>query len=104
LERAGAHAKGYNKNSIGICYVGGLDKDFKPEDNRTDEQKVAMYQLIMELERRFNVDYIGGHCDLPKVTKACPSFDVKEWLYGLEENIERDKARCVAQGKGSKDI
>ncbi len=104
LERAGAHAKGYNKNSIGICYVGGLDKDFKPEDNRTDEQKIAMYQLIIELERRFNVDYIGGHCDLPKVTKACPSFDVKEWLYGLEENIKRDKARCVAQGKGSKDI
>lgn len=104
LERIGAHAKGFNRTSVGICYVGGLDKDFEPEDNRTDAQKIAMYELIKELEGRFNIAYIGGHCDLPRVTKACPSFDVQEWLYGIEENIERDKARCVAKGKGSKDI
>ena len=25
IERIGAHAKGHNQNSIGICYEGGLD-------------------------------------------------------------------------------
>ena len=35
LSRIGAHAKGYNRNSIGICYEGGLDKDGKPKDTRT---------------------------------------------------------------------
>ena len=27
LSRIGAHAKGYNRNSIGICYEGELDRD-----------------------------------------------------------------------------
>lgn len=104
LERAGAHAKGFNKHSIGICYVGGLDKNFEPEDNRTDAQKIAMYELIKELEQRFNIAYIGGHCDLPKVTKACPCFDVQHWLYGIEENIKRDEARYLAKGESPEDI
>lgn len=105
LDRAGAHAKGYNQSSIGICYVGGVSEgDHKPEDNRTDDQKLAMYELIVRLSERFHISDVLGHCDLPKVTKACPSFDVKEWLYGTEENIERDEARCVAKGKGAKDI
>ena len=29
LGRIGAHVKGFNRNSIGICYEGGLDKDGK---------------------------------------------------------------------------
>ena len=105
LERSGAHAKGFNKHSIGICYVGGLDKHFKPEDNRTDAQKIAMYELIVELQTRFpEIDVISGHCDLPKVTKACPCFDVQHWLYGIEENIKRDEARYLAKGESPEDI
>ena len=49
LSRIGAHAKGYNRNSIGICYEGGLDKDGKPKDTRTPEQRVALRQLVDEL-------------------------------------------------------
>ena len=50
LSRIGAHAKGYNRNSIGICYEGGLDKDGKPKDTRTPEQCVpALHPLGISL-------------------------------------------------------
>ena len=32
LERIGAHAKGFNAHSIGICYEGGLDCRGRPAD------------------------------------------------------------------------
>ena len=41
IERSGAHCKGQNKNSIGIAYVGGVDKDMNPKDTRTECQKEA---------------------------------------------------------------
>ena len=34
---AGAHAKGYNQHSIGICYEGGLTPDGEPADTRTPQ-------------------------------------------------------------------
>ena len=37
IGRVGAHCKGHNANSIGICYVGGLDKNGKSKDTRTDK-------------------------------------------------------------------
>ena len=46
LGRIGAHAKGFNRNSIGICYEGGLDKDGKPKDTRTPEQRYKHHQRI----------------------------------------------------------
>lgn len=86
LERVGSHAYGFNKGSIGICYVGGVDDNLKPEDNRTWEQKVSMRILIENLEERFpSITEVCGHCDLPRVTKACPSFDVKAWLNETED-------------------
>ena len=42
VSKAGAHAFGYNKRSIGVCYIGGVDMDGKPSDTRTEEQKRAM--------------------------------------------------------------
>ena len=35
IERIGAHAKGFNAHSIGICYEGGLDCRGRPADTRT---------------------------------------------------------------------
>ena len=40
----GAHCKGHNANSIGICYIGGLDKNGNPKDTRTPEQKKALLE------------------------------------------------------------
>ena len=42
IETVGAHCKGHNANSIGIAYVGGLDKNGRPKDTRTLPQKEAM--------------------------------------------------------------
>ena len=42
IERIGAHAKGHNQNSIGICYEGGLDCHGHPADTRTEWQIHSM--------------------------------------------------------------
>jgi N-acetyl-anhydromuramyl-L-alanine amidase AmpD len=103
VHRTGSHAYGYNKTSIGVCYIGGVDKDMQPEDNRTESQKDSLYRLINRLMRMYpDIKYVCGHRDLPGVTKACPSFDVKEWLN--EEDNKGNADRCVAKGKGSERI
>ena len=76
LHRSGAHTKGYNATSIGICYVGGMDKDKKPKDTRTEAQRKAMDQLIADLKMDHPTATIHGHNEF--AAKACPSFDVSK--------------------------
>jgi len=72
--QAGAHTQGHNANSIGICYVGGMDKDNrKPKDTRTPEQKAALIKLLTDLSAKYPSATIHGHRDF--ANKACPSFD-----------------------------
>ena len=73
----GAHAKHYNKNSIGICYEGGLDEKGKPADTRTEAQKRTLHALLYSLKADYPDAQILGHRDLPWVNKSCPCFDVK---------------------------
>lgn len=83
LSLIGAHAKGFNAHSIGICYEGGLDEHGFAADTRTPEQKKAMARLIVQLHQQFpTISQVLGHRDLPRVHKACPCFDAKE-LQGL---------------------
>lgn len=70
----GAHAKGYNSISIGICYEGGLDEQGHPADTRTEAQKSALLTLLRDLTTRYPVARILGHNELPHVAKACPCF------------------------------
>lgn len=72
--------KGFNKESVHVCYIGGIDKQGNPADNRTRLQKEAMFDLLVELSVRYPEAEIKGHRDFPNVVKACPSFDVKEWI------------------------
>ena len=90
LRRAGAHAKGLNKNSIGICYIGGVDINGKPKDTRTAAQKAALYKKTAELMNRFPEATVHGHNEFAK--KACPSFDAKaDWMaHVLTLPIERE--------------
>lgn len=78
---AGAHARGFNANSIGLCLIGGVDEDGKAEDNFTAVQKRRAKQYVEVLQALYDVpdENIIGHRDLPGVTKDCPSFDVQEW-------------------------
>lgn len=92
VARSGAHCKGWNERSIGICYIGGLDANGLPADTRTDAQKRILYQLIMELQREYGILCVLGHRDTSpdlngdgmiepyEYMKACPCFDVKEFL------------------------
>ena len=73
----GAHARGYNQRSIGICYEGGLTPEGEYDDTRTARQKVALKRLLKELRKRYPQAHILGHRDLPHVSKACPCFDAE---------------------------
>lgn len=74
LAQIGAHCKGHNANSIGICYIGGCNSYGKsPKDTRTAAQKTALSTLLKELKKQFPNASIHGHRDF--APKACPSFD-----------------------------
>ena len=78
IEEVGAHCKGHNSISIGVCYIGGLSKKGKPKDTRTRDQKAAMQSLIEQLKEEYPLATIHGHNEF--ANKACPCFDVKkEW-------------------------
>ena len=73
----GAHAKGYNQHSLGVCYEGGLDEHGNAADTRTPKQKRALLRLLCRLKKAHPDARILGHRDLPNVAKACPCFDAK---------------------------
>lgn len=70
----GAHCKGYNAHSIGICYVGGKENG-KAKDTRTDAQKESLLFLLRDLKKRYPQAKICGHRDLD--ARDCPCFDAK---------------------------
>lgn len=75
----GAHVEGYNSTSVGICMVGGIADDGAPEDNFTPAQWKSLKRVLRFYKIMFPGAAIVGHRDLDP-HKACPSFDVKQWL------------------------
>ena len=73
VQDIGAHVKGRNKNSIGVCYIGGLDADMEPKDTRTRDQKESLLYLLKTLKRLHPDATIHGHREF--ANKACPCFD-----------------------------
>ena len=90
LERIGAHTRGFNKESIGICYEGGLDARGNPKDTRTPEQRSALHLLVYQLLQQFRNARVCGHRDLSpdldgdgtvepwEWVKQCPCFEVSK--------------------------
>ena len=66
---------GHNSNSIHICTIGG-----RTRDDRTEAQKQALLVLLREYRNKYPNARILGHRDFPRVAKACPQYDVEEWL------------------------
>lgn len=89
---AGAHCRGWNEGSVGICYIGGLNEKGLPADTRTNAQKRVMYQLIMDLQKEYGILQVLGHRDTSpdlngdgiiepyEYVKFCPCFNVKEFM------------------------
>ena len=90
VERAGAHARGYNAHSIGIAYEGGLDHYGNPKDTRTEWQRHSLRVLVRALLMDYPEAKVAGHRDLSpdlnnngevepmEWTKQCPCFEVKK--------------------------
>lgn len=88
-DMVGAHARGYNATSLGVCYEGGLDENGKAADTRTPRQKEALHRLVHDLLLRYPEAKVVGHRDLSPDTnyngivdpweriKECPCFEVK---------------------------
>jgi N-acetyl-anhydromuramyl-L-alanine amidase AmpD len=85
VEQVGAHALHHNHDTIGICLVGGVDEEGKPDANFTFMQYRSLDRLVRDLTAsypniRMTGNYIMGHRDLPGVKKACPCFDVRAFF------------------------
>ena len=92
VERVGAHALGYNGNSIGVCYEGGLDGHYHPADTRTPQQMHSLRVLLRVLLKDYPGCRVCGHRDLSpdrngdgrvspeEWVKECPCFDCAEFM------------------------
>jgi N-acetylmuramoyl-L-alanine amidase len=70
LATVGAHCKGKNRKSIGICLSGNT--------KFTEHQFTALAHLLWVIELKIGKKVgIRGHCDFSK--KDCPVFDVDEF-------------------------
>jgi N-acetyl-anhydromuramyl-L-alanine amidase AmpD len=89
VDKIGAHVSGNNTHSIGVVYVGGLDNQGKAKDTRTENQKNALLNLLLDLRRLYPNARISGHRDFSpdlngngtiepyEWVKQCPCFDAK---------------------------
>ena len=78
---AGAHAAGHNKDSIGVCMVGGKSrKDDGPEDNFTPEQRVMLRELIGMLRKRYGDSVEVIPHSAVNEHKTCPNCNIYEIL------------------------
>ena len=80
LERTGAHAKGHNTGSVGVSLFGGHGGNVSDqfEDNFTEDQNLALRELIAKLKADHPITKIIGHNEV--ANKACPTFVVRDWL------------------------
>ena len=98
--RRGAHVRGNNINTLGICMVGGLDFEGTPKNTFTNEQYHSLLAEIINIREICpNITKIKGHRDFsPDLNgdglitqnewiKQCPCFDVGKWLETLRYSV-----------------
>lgn len=71
-EEVGAHAKGQNTHSIGICIIG--------TDQFSTEQWAALKTLVSGLLYQYPDSNVHGHYEFNS-HKTCPCFNVPEWCH-----------------------
>jgi N-acetylmuramoyl-L-alanine amidase len=81
----GAHTRGYNRNSIGICLVGNYDIADVPDSKWKLTQK-----LVKNICLRYdiNADNVLAHREVASY-KSCPGnrFDIDKFRFELNEQL-----------------
>lgn len=122
LLEVGAHVAGFNSASVGVCMVGGAERDAR----YTAAQWASTAELVRELCKHLAVPLLSplyprkgggvcGHRDLSPDTdgdgrirphewlKTCPGFDVAAWLsrglVPLPEQVCVDQVPARAGGR-----
>lgn len=86
VDQVGAHVKGHNSTTVGVCYIGGL-RNGEPADTMTPEQEVAFLELVYSLRKSLGYLTVHGHNEYS--AKACPSFVVKKKYPFLNSGHEK---------------
>lgn len=98
----GLSGQSYNKHSIGICYVGGLDRDGNPADTRTPAQRVALDDLVHDLIQRYPIVEVIGHRDASPDKNGNGKIECNEWIKQcpcFDAKAEFPIAICTAKKK-----
>ena len=79
----GSHVKGYNSNSIGICFEGRYNKEIMPE-----AQVKAGKELVAHLKKKYGIKNVKRHKDL--MATDCPGS-----LFPFEKIVGQEKENLV---------
>ncbi len=98
IERVGAHVRGHNSNSIGICLIGGFGGSATDqfEEHFTEAQREKVLKLLDDLTQKFPDAKIRAHNEV--AAKACPCFTVSEFM---KNDRHTEKTKDVQEGSGS---
>ena len=67
----GAHARGFNKVSLGVCLIG--------KNKFTDCQFRSLKKVLVAWKKKYTKSKIIGHNLISDSKKTCPNFNVKNW-------------------------
>lgn len=67
----GAHVKGKNDISLGVCLIG--------RDEFTDAQFSSLQKILEIWKSKYSNAKIIGHNNIDDTQKTCPNFDVITW-------------------------
>lgn len=90
----GAHAKGHNSTSIGVCFEGRYNKEVMPQ-----AQLEAGKELIAYLKKKYNITTVKRHKDL--MATDCPGalFPFEEVVNQAKENLVLSFQRAATADK-----
>lgn len=103
IGETGAHVRGHNRNSIGICMIG--------TDAFTEPQWRALHCLVDNLAGQFPDAEICGHRDLSpdrngdgtiepsEWLKICPGFDVLGWVANDAQPLPNHICEVIEHGE-----
>jgi len=71
----GAHVKGKNEISLGVCLIG--------RDKFTKKQFISLEKVLKSWKSLYPNANIIGHCDTGDTLKTCPNFNVTDWCKSI---------------------